>query len=232
MSSAKRQSANGTANRDAFRKSFLLHVHRLLQLGYESLVPEKFADAEEDTITGEICKRMEQLTEETPTEKWMAHFSVHDQKQVNDKLDGNGKTGKVRQGKHRPRLDIRLLNQSLIPKPGFCVEAKRLYRSDSVAEYMDDEGVGAFVGGYYAERDDCAGMLGYVQKDSVAEWLPRLEKKLSANTSLQRTQAGQTWQLHAFRRGPVHTYRSLHRRANGAPAMEIFHSLFAFTGKG
>jgi hypothetical protein len=230
MSSTKRQSANGTANRDAFRKSFLLHVHHLLQLGYESLAPEKYTDAEEDVITGEICKRMEYLTEEAPTEKWMPHFSIHDQKPLNDKLEGT--TGKKRQGKHRPRLDIRLLNHSQTPKPGFCVEAKRLYRSDSVAEYMDDEGVGAFVSGYYAERDDSAGVLGYVQKDSVAEWLTKLEKKLSTDASLQKAESGQIWQRHVFKCGPTHTYKSLHRRGNGAPIMEIFHSLFAFSGRG
>lgn len=230
MSSSNLRSANGTANRDAFRRSFLTHAHRLLQLGYESLTPENFTDAEEDVITGEICKRMEYLTEEAPTERWMAHFSVHDQKPVNYKLDG--KTGKARKGKNRPKLDIRLLNHTLIPKPGFCVEAKRLYRSDSVAEYMDDEGVGAFVSGYYAERDISAGMLGYVQTDSIAGWLPRLEKKLSANASLRKGQEGHSWTRHMFKRGPTHTYISLHRRSNGAPALEIFHTLFAFTGRG
>src|SRR5260221_1722913 len=98
MSSTKRQSAGGTSNRNACRKSFLLHVHRLLQLGYESLAPEKYMDAEEDVITGEICKRMEHVTEEAPAEKWMTHFSVHDQKPLNDKLEGT--TEKRRQGKH------------------------------------------------------------------------------------------------------------------------------------
>ena len=209
MPSANSQPASGTSNRDAFRKSFLLHVHRLLQLGYESLAPGNFTNAEEDVIIGEICKRMEQLTEEAPTEKWMIHFFIHDQKPLNDKLDGT--TGKARVGKYRPRLDIRLLNHSRNPKPGFCVEAKRLYRSDSAAEYMDDEGVGAFVSGYYAEKDGSAGMLGYVQKDSVAEWLARLEKKLSADASVQKMRGGQAWQVHTFKRGPTHTCKSLHK---------------------
>lgn len=230
MPSANRQPASGTANRNAFRKSFHAHVHRLLQLGYESLEPEKFANAEEDDITGEICKRMEYLTEEAPAEKWMKHYSIHDQKQVNDKLDG--KTGKVRRGKHRPRLDIRLLNQSHLPKLGFCVEAKRLYRSDSVAEYMDDEGVGAFVGGYYAERDLSAGMLGYVQNDSIAGWVLKLEKKLSSDASLQKTESGQTWQKYIFKNGPAHTYKSLHKRTGDKSMLEIFHSIFLFAGKG
>ena len=230
MPSDNPKSSDGTSNRDAFRKSFLLHVHRLLQLGYESLAPENFANAEEDAITGEICKRMEYLTEEAPTEKWMRHFSIHDQKPVNDKPDST--SGKARKGKNRPRLDIRLLNQSRIPKPGFSIEAKRLYRSDSVAEYMDDEGLGAFTNGYYAEKDPCAGMLGYAQSDSIAEWLPKLEKRLLSDNSLQKREDAKAWQPHPFKRGPLHTYKSVHRRTNGAPKVEVFHTLFAFTGKG
>jgi len=60
MSSTNNQSGSGTSNRDAYRGSFLRHVHCLLQLGYESLVPTAFTNAEEDDITGEICKRMTQ----------------------------------------------------------------------------------------------------------------------------------------------------------------------------
>src|SRR5262249_11702605 len=101
----------------------------------------------------------------------------------------------------------------------------------SVSEYMDDEGIGAFVGGYYAERDSSAGMLGYVQNDSVAVWLVKLEKKLSSQASLQKVESGQTWQKSIFKNGPAHTYKSIHQRTDGTSTVEIFHSLFLFADK-
>jgi hypothetical protein len=226
MPSSKRQPASQTANRDAYRGSFLRHVHRLLQLGYESLVPTGFTNAEEDDITGEICKHMKRLTEEEPSEKWMAHYSIHDQDPVNDKL--HPVTSKVRRGKWRPRLDIRLVNKASVPNPRFCVEAKRLYRSDSVTEYMDDEGLGAFVGGYYAKTDSAAGMVGYVQVGSIADWLPKIQRKLSENTNSQSHTNGEVWRLSRFRQGPLHTYQSFHRRHNTSSQLEVLHTFFAF----
>jgi len=226
MASPSGQSANGTTNRDAYRQSFLRNIHRLLELGYQSLVVKSYTNAEEDDITGDICKRMKELTEENPTEKWMAHFSIHDQDPLNDRLHPD--TGKVRRGKRRPRLDIRLMNNKSMPKPRFCVEAKRLYSSNSVSGYMDDEGLGAFISGYYADKDDAAGMLGYVQADSVTEWLPKLRKKLLSDTGLQPQAKGELWPSFQFKGGPANTYLSLHKRVEKMPDLEVYHTFFVF----
>lgn len=213
-------------NRDAYRATFLRHVHRLQQLGYESLTPSEFTNAEEDDITGELCKHMKVLTEEQPTERWMSRYSVHDQDPVNDVV--NPETGKVRRGKHRPKLDIRLVSKLCIPNIRFCIEAKRLYRSGSVKEYTDNEGLGAFVDEYYAEHDDAAGMLGYVQSDSVAGWLAKLEKGLLQETSLEKDRRGEVWALSRFPKGPPDTYLSLHRRSKSGRKLDVFHVFFAF----
>lgn len=170
---------------------------------------------------------MKQLTEDEPSEKWMAYYSIHDQDPVNEKL--NPTTGKIRLGKRRPRLDIRLVNKKSIPNPRFCVEAKRLYRSNSVAEYTNDEGLGAFVGGYYAKEDNAAGMMGYVQKESVAEWLPKLKKKLLKDVSSQVLVGGEVWRKFSFKKGPLHTYRSVHKRLNSASQLEVFHTFLTFS---
>src|SRR6266446_6650356 len=108
MPSSPRQPPGQTSNRDAYRETFLRHVHCLLQLGYESLHPADFANSEEDDISGEICKGMKRLTEETPTELWMRFFAVHDQDPVTDIAADD--CGKPRRGKRRPRLDIRLVS--------------------------------------------------------------------------------------------------------------------------
>jgi hypothetical protein len=222
MSLTRNKLSGQTANRDIYRRTFLRHVHRLLQLGYESLIPTEFTHAEEDDITGKICERMKELTEVSPTEKWMARYSIHDQDPVNKVTAAQ--TGKERRGKRRPKLDIRLVCKSRVPNTQFCVEAKRLYCSNSVSEYMDDEGLGAFMGDYYAKDDDAAGMLGYVQTDCVDGWLAKVQKKLSQDSTVVTA-----WGSSKFHGGPPHTYLTVHRRANGDRKIEIFHVFFVFS---
>ena len=226
MPSRDTHAADHSSNRDAYRATFLGHVHRLLQLGYESLIPTAFTNAEEDDITGELCKHMKILTEEQPTERWMSQYSVHDQDPVNDEV--NPGTGKVRRGKRRPKLDIRLVGKSRVPNTRFCIEAKRLYRSGSLKEYTDDEGLGAFVAEYYAKGDDAAGMLGYVQSGSVAEWLGKLETGLAQQISLEKGSQGEVWKLSRFPKGPPNTYLSFHRRSAAARRLDVFHVFFSF----
>lgn len=218
--------ADHSSNRDSYRATFLGHVHRLLQLGYESLIPTAFTNAEEDDITGELCRHMKVLTEEQPTERWMSRYSVHDQDPVNDVV--NSETGKVRRGKRRPKLDIRLAGKSRVPNTRFCIEAKRLYRSGSLKEYTDDEGLGAFVAEYYAKGDDAAGMLGYVQSGSVAEWLGKLEAGLAQEISLEKGPQGEVWILSQFPEGPPSTYLSFHCRSASGRRLDVFHVFFSF----
>jgi hypothetical protein len=226
MSRRNAPEVNRSTNRDAYRATFLRHVHRLLQLGYESMTPTAFTNAEEDDITGEICKRMKMLTEEQPTERWMSLYSVHDQDPVNDKAHSD--TGKVRRGKRRPRLDVRLVSKARMPNAQLCTEAKRLYRSDSAQAYLDDQGLGAFVEEYYAEKDDAVGMLGYVQSGVMSEWIEKLQKKLLEGTHLQKDAVGDTWRLARFRNGPLFTYVSIHYRRKSGRSLEVFHTFFMF----
>src|SRR6185369_17948879 len=150
MPSRPNQLIGKTTNRDLYRASFLHHVHCLLQAGYEAMTPAEFTQAEEDDITGELCKHMKHLTEEQPTERWMTHYSVHDQDPVNNVVNNDME---IRRGKRRPKLDIRLVSKAQVPNIVFCIEAKRLYRSRSLEEYTGDEGLGAFIAEYYAARD-------------------------------------------------------------------------------
>lgn len=214
-----------TDNRADYQAAFLQQVHRLLQLGYEALHPPDFTNAQEDHITGELCKHMKHLTEDAPAERWMSFYSVHDQDPVNDvRAEGNGEP---RVGKSRPRLDIRLVNKLHCPNPRFCVEAKRLCRSDSVSEYMNDEGLGAFICGEYARGDAAAGMLGYVQSESLGYWLPRIEQKIRLQLSADNSAQAQTWQKFKFRDGPNEVYLSSHQRGAGNP-IAVYHTLFTF----
>lgn len=212
-------------NRSDYQAAFLQRVHRLLQLAYESLIPSDYQQAEEDDITGDLCKHMKHFTEVAPTERWMARFSIHDQDPSNDVL--SSKTGLPRKGKRRPKIDIRIVCKHQTPNRGYCIEAKRLYRSDSVSEYLDDEGVGAFICGDYAKDEDFGGMIGYVQSGAITDWLPKIESKLSAHSSLLPQPERKPWKTTKFYRGPKHCFTSVHRRHTGREIV-IMHVMFSF----
>jgi len=132
-----------------------------------------------------------------------------------------------RRGKRRPKLDFRLVSKCSNPNPRFCVEAKRLYRGDSATRYVDDDGLGAFIGEYYAAGDDAAGMLGYIQADSVAFWLPKLAEKLALQGATISDPSGNCLLKAQFKQGPEHTYLTRHLRNEGGP-LNIFHTFFIF----
>jgi hypothetical protein len=226
MRSPKRPSSSSSGNRADYRKAFLGHVHQLLRAGYAALTPSDFTNAEEDDITGELCKHMTYLTEVAPTSRWMARYSIHDQHPVNDVK--NEKDGTARRGKRRPRLDIRIVQQTRFPKVSFSIEAKRLYRSDSTADYMDDEGLNAFVQEYYAKDDDACGMLGYVQRATMRDWAAKLEARLAKEPSVIRSVSSAPWCETATETAGVSTYLSRHKRPGTGRPLDIHHMLLLF----
>jgi len=206
-------------NRADYQAAFLQRVHRLLQLAYESLTPGDYETAEEDDITGDLCKQMRHLTEIAPIERWMGQFSIHDQDPSNDVTSTT--TGLPRKGKRRLKIDVRIVCKHQTPNRGYCIEAKRLYRSDSVSEYVDDEGVGAFVIEEYAKDDDFGGMIGYVQSQEITDWLPKIEAKLA------RQRSHKIWTPTQFRGGPKLCYASTHQRSSGR-SITLHHIFFRF----
>ncbi len=212
-------------NRADYQKAFVGRIHQLLQLAYESLDTEAYARSEEDDITGDLCKSMKHLTEVEPSERWMGFYSVHDQDPSNDVV--SPKTGQVRKGKRRPKIDVRLVCKLSIPNQAFCIEAKRLYRSDSVSQYVDDEGIGAFVCGEYAQNEDCGGMLGYIQAEDLDHWVSRIEAKLDDDPRVLISSDDKKLSRTRFARGPAESFVSLHRRNDGR-AIVLYHVMLSF----
>lgn len=208
-----------------YRRAFLAGVHKLLRLAYSMLTPSDYVGAEEEDITGEMRKHMRYLTEDAPTEPWMNFYSVHNEDPVDDVLDPE--TKKKRKGKKRPRLDIRFVWKQRIPNTSFCVEAKRLYRRDSPSKYVGDDGLGAFLSGYYAKGSDASGMLGYVQAESLNHWLPRLTVKIGRAGGGGAKSRLQPLVKQMFEGGPNEVYVSRHSR-KGDCAIEVFHTFLAF----
>jgi len=226
MSSSRRHATSTSANRADYRNAFLGHVHKLLHAGYAALTPSAFTTAEEDDITGELCKHMKHLTEVAPSAPWMARYSIHDQDPVNDaKRDGNNT---IRLGKSRPRLDIRIVNKARVPNAGFCIEAKRLHRSDSVGDYMDDEGLNAFIKEYYAKNDDACGMLGYVQTGAIKEWAEKLHRRLLKEPSIQPCTQGLAWTKTRADKNGTAGYLSRHVCPNSQKTLDVSHTLLLF----
>jgi hypothetical protein len=200
-----------TENRDDYNAAFIRNVHFLLESAYQKLTPGQFYKSEEDDITGALCDVMRELTEVAPTQRWMHCFHVEDQHPVS----GNRRAdGLERRGKRRPKIDIRLVYKSFLPNPTYCIEAKRLYRSDSISEYISGEGIGAFTCGEYAKSDATAGMLAYIQAQDEKSWLLKLRRHISLAQI-------------AMPLGPKSCFCSSHQREDGSK-IAIIHVLFDF----
>ncbi len=210
--------AGASANASDYRWVFLQRVHGVLQAGYLRLNPSDYASSDEPTISGVLAGAMRAyLREDAPD--WADHFSVHDDPPVTDG---------TRTGKRRNRIDIGV--ESSTPRPGqrFSFEAKRLGPGNSVGKYLGPDGLGCFLSGKYARQDDAAGMLGYVQSDSPAQWASKIQAGLQANVSVHGTSASRCWASHAFATGPEFVFASNHDRPAVGRPIAVYHSLLSF----
>ncbi|MFZ1086519.1 MAG: hypothetical protein WAN35_16265 [Terracidiphilus sp.] len=173
--------ASGIDQQELYRPAFARNCMTLLVCAHRKLTPASFQTAEETHITGELIKEAQNLIESDEAESWMEHLEVKDDPPQN--VPG-------RFGKKRPRIDIEFVQVVRGRHPRFHIEAKRLYRSDSVNEYFGSGGLAMFVEGSYAVEWPSAGMLGYVQSDDCAAWLNRLEKGLKTRSMPEWKSAG------------------------------------------
>lgn len=148
-----------------YRLAFAKNCFVLVVRAYGGLDTRDLGTAEEPHITGELVRLARMLIESDEAEPWMEHMEV---------LDDPPQALAGRHGKKRPRIDIEVVRTGRGRRPRFHIEAKRLYRGDSVNEYFGLSGLRMFINGAYAGGWPSAGMLGYVQSDTWAVWLRRL----------------------------------------------------------
>jgi hypothetical protein len=154
----------------------------LVLRGYEVIKGEDLSGEEETNITGELVRGVREVLESEEAEAWMQLFEVLDDPPQNV-------TGRL--GRSRPRVDIEFVRLSGRGKrPRFHIEAKRLYRSDSVKEYFGDDGLGCFIVGRYAADEAAGGMLGYVQTDTALKWSDRLRTGFTEKAETLRVVRG------------------------------------------
>ena len=114
---------------ELFRTQFLRKVHTLVAMGYDRSKAEFRCDAEEPTITGFLAQAIREITEDPEAQDWIARYEVHDEPPQNTE----GRTGKRRR---RVDMELALISGQTGKRPRFQFEAKRLYRGDSVTEYL------------------------------------------------------------------------------------------------
>src|SRR5438270_7791437 len=148
--------------------AFRRHCHRFLAIGYHEALRRIHTDPDEETdITGYICEALEKWFRTHPEQS--SCFFVKDDPPVS----GTHKTGK-----RRPRTDI-IIGYAAGNRPEFCFEAKRLHRTKAIgSHYTGAGGMGCFISGRYASKCREAGMIGYVQSDTLEQWQNDLQKRV------------------------------------------------------
>ena len=165
----------GRAQSDLYRPAFVHNCFSLMVRAHRGLKGVPLSNEEEPSITGLLVQRAKAEIESEHAESWMEHLEVLDDPPQNDRVD--------RRGKKRPRIDIEFVETGRGVRPRLHVEAKRLYRSDSVGEYLGASGLGMFLDGAYASNWPSAGMLGYVQNRSCPEWRTNIADRFSLNAT-------------------------------------------------
>jgi hypothetical protein len=205
-----------------YRSAFIRNCMTIISRSHLRLNRASLKTAEEPHITGEIVNSARQIVESELAEPWMEHLEIFDDPPQN--LAG-------RYGKSRQRIDIEFVQTMRGQRPRFHVEAKRLYRSDSVNEYFGAAGLQMFVDGSYAAEWFSAGMIGYVQSDNCSIWLSRLASGFTSRLIQLGVCADHaTWRDACWAGENLDSIRiSCHDRTlKDAGRIEVFHLLLDF----
>jgi hypothetical protein len=209
-----------SSRNNVYQLAFIKRCHRLLELGYCRLDRKALICADEPSITGELVRAMKEAQEIEDAPAFTRFLFVADDPPQNS-------FGKL--GKRRRRVDIEF---EFAPRKGkrprFHFEAKRLYKSASISDYLGPEGLGCFLAGHYAKDQDAGGMLGYVQTESINIWSKKLETAIIiGRNELGVLEPSDSWGI--IELAPMlHSRRSRHRRSTVGTNIVIYHSLLEF----
>jgi hypothetical protein len=119
--------ARPPSNTPLFQLAFVKKCHSLIALGYALLDTASLGNAEETSITGELVRAIKTILESEDAPTWAVHFFVADDPPQNTP---------GRFGKRRRRVDIEIERGQRGIRPRLHFEAKRLYHSGSVRDYL------------------------------------------------------------------------------------------------
>lgn len=205
-----------------FQKRFIRDAHRLLAEGFARLDRETLGDKTEEAISGDIVNGINDWFDEPATPAWTRNYFAKPEIPLQTR---------DRQGKDRPRIDIFVESSEPRPRARFAFEAKRLYRSDSVAAYVGTKGLGAFLDGTHEVDGSAAGMLGYVQNDGTDANVERIRRKLDSERAAHNlTQRGPVWKPISLDPRLGNTWVSRHSRKSPRATIDIYHSFLQCCG--
>ena len=192
------------------------HALVLIWLGYQRIWQADFSAAEEDDITGELTRHMDEIIQAEDAPPWAEHYTVKEQirSHTPEKL-----------GKRRPIVDVEFERHKRGIRPRLRFEAKRLGRGSGVSDYLGSEGLGAFLDCYYSRTHSEAGMLGYIQSGTEDEWAAKLASRLTSTR--HRIITGGAWKPLHIVGGPPQVYRTMHLDKDGID-IAILHVLLRF----
>jgi hypothetical protein len=177
------------------------HALSLLWLGYKRLKPTTFAKSEEDDITGELTKEMNNVLEDYNSPRWVEHYSVPEQVRVNVR---------ILRGKSRPLIDVKIVRHKRGKRPHLPFEAKRLGRGSSAGDYLGLEGLGAFLDGTYPTTHSEAGMLGYIQENSESDWAIKISARILKTSRSYKVAPNGQWIAYKCNQPPSNTFQTIH----------------------
>ncbi|MCG2777898.1 MAG: hypothetical protein L6406_19695 [Desulfobacterales bacterium] len=190
-------------DREDYRRIFRKQVFQLLKWGYDRLNAAIYQTAEEEDITGDLVKKLDEITQDRSYPHWVGNLYICEDPRVN--VDG-------RKGKRRQKIDIEFVRVQHGPRPRFFFEAKRLSAGThaTIGKYLGSEGLGEFLAGNYGREDNEAGMLGYIQSHTPDYWAEKIKNKLLNESDAYQVGADGCWTKkkiieeleHCYRKGP------------------------------
>lgn len=218
MAISSRHSPSGKPeNRRFYATSFIRKSHRILKAGYDRMNPSAYASSDEEDITGDLTKEMQDELQEANAPSWCKHFWA------TEEVHAHHATLK---GKNRKRFDIEIIKSQTGKRPKLRFEAKRLRTSSDVGKYLGSSGLGCFRDGSYGADNDVVGMIGYVQRGATVAHAKSIESMLSGSPEKYGIDGTPVWEPQAMTAG-LETYRSRHLRES-LPSADVLHTMLNF----
>jgi len=207
-------------DREDYRWIFRRQVFQLLKWGYDRLNAALYQKAEEEDITGNLVKELNEITQDRTYDHWVRNLYICEDPRIN--VDG-------RKGKRRLKIDIEFVSVQHGPRPRFYFEAKRLSAgTHAIGKYLGSEGLGEFLAGNYGREDNEAGMLGYIQSHTPGSWAEKAKNKLVNDPHAYQIEPDGCWTKNIIIEELKNCYRTNHYRLIGKSPIEIFHCFLVF----
>jgi len=208
-------------DREDYRRIFRRQVFQLLKWGYDRLNAAIYQTSEEEDITGDLVKELDEITQDRSYPHWVGNLYICEDPRVN--VDG-------RKGKRRQKIDIEFVRVQQGPRPCFYFEAKRLSAGThaTIGKYLGSEGLGEFLAGNYGREVNEAGMVGYIQSHTPDYWAGKIKNKLITDPHAYQVGPDGCWTKKKIIKGLEHCYRTDHYRTIGKSPITMFHCFLVF----